>query len=128
MSDSATPTTPEQDAATSQADRIAIIAIAALAVVGMVVLMVLHIATAEFSGFILVLIVTVVGQLFTHQKVTKIDLQTNGNLTKRLDNQTADIVNAVSSLQEKPARKAKVNSTPVEPETVSVGAPDLAGE
>lgn len=125
------PTTPDQDQATSQADRIAIISIAALAIIGMIVLMLMHVATTDFTGFVVLLIVTVSGQLFTHSKVVKIDQQTNGNLTKRLDSQTDDIVNAVASLQEKPARKAR--STPDSehkspmPVSAAVGA-DPAGE
>lgn len=91
-------TTPAQDAAMSQLDRIAILVIAALALVCMVVLMVMRIATEEFTGFAMLLIVTVAGQLVSHAKIVKIDHQTNGTLTKRLDDQTAEVVAQVADM------------------------------
>ena len=96
--------TTQQDRTDSITELIAIIVIAVIAIICMFVLSLYNVKTAEFTTFVLLIIPVIVGQLLTHRKVSKVDLQTNGNLTARLDNQTEAIVTAVATLNELPAR------------------------
>lgn len=99
MSSPTPPMTPEERRI-SLVETVGIIILAVVVIVAMVILMVMHVATAEFTSIVIVLVPVIINAMVTHQKVSKIDAQTNGGLTKRLDSQTADIISAVAALQQ----------------------------
>lgn len=98
--------TPEQDQASTQMDRLAIIGVAVVCIVALTVLTVMNKETAEFIKLIIILIPMIAGIMVVHTKVVNVEKQTNGQLTARLDSQTADMLNAVAALVETPPRRA----------------------
>ena len=112
------PTTPTQDTQQHLFGMIVIAVIGALGVVGVFVLIILDRATSEFTAWLMLFIPVIVGMLYNFNLTAKVQQQTNGQLTSRLDSQTADVINAVSTVVEKGTR----------PEYVPVRADDNVGE
>lgn len=97
-------TTPEQDRQNTQTDRIGIIVLALAAMAFVFTLILMGKTTAEFTGWLVYFIPIIAGMLFVHKGVRQVVAQTNGQFTERLNNQTADVLNGVSSVIEKGVR------------------------
>jgi len=104
--------TPEQDQASTQMDRLAIVGVALVCIIALTVLTVMNKETAEFIKLIIVLIPMIAGIMVVHNKVVNVEKQTNGQMSARLDSQTADVINAVATVVEKGTRYAD-EDTPV---------------
>jgi len=92
------PITPAQDNQNTVIERVGIIVVALAAIVGVFTLILMGKTTAEFTTWLMLFIPVIGGMLFVHNGVRQVVKQTNGQLTARLDAQTADVVNGVSSV------------------------------
>ena len=96
--------TPEQDQQNTQLDRIGIIVLALAAMAFVFTLILMGRATSEFTGWLVLFIPVIAGMLFVHKGVRQVVAQTNGQFTDRLQKQTEDVLNGVSSVLEKGVR------------------------
>ena len=96
--------TPEQDKQNTIIERVGIIVIAVAAIGGVFTLIMMGKATAEFTTWLMLFIPVIGGMLFVHNGVRQVVKQTNGQFTTRLNNQTADVINGVTSVLDKGTR------------------------
>ena len=99
--------TPEQDQANTVIERVGIIVLAALAMGAVFTLIMLEKASDQFTTWLMLFIPVIGGMLFVHNGVRQVVKQTNGQLTTRLDSQTADVVNGVTSVISQGVRPAE---------------------